>query len=395
MPIRLTYPHAAPAGSRANEVVLAPPVPRVHLALAIVLATLALVVLTPRTMHGQQVVLSPYVAINRSMPDAPPLVGGTAGVNGRIFGARVGGALAMRRLPADTALRELHAWTADADLVLDARAIPELAGMLAALGGFAPIAFSGVGAQGVRDADGVMRTTPVWSWGGGVSRTLIGSLAFETEARYRAPARFDATQSSGSFVRGWEYRAGLSLRFGGERAASGRGSSIPLPRSGGATTVRAAQVLDTADDYLGTRYVYGGESPRGFDCSGFVQYVFAKHDVTLPRTSRQQARAGRSLPTSVGALRAGDLMLFASEGGRIDHVAIYAGRNRILHSTSSGGGVRYDDLGTDRGRWFVSKMVAARRVIDGGNSLVDALQSAELLEETFKSFDAPDRAPRP
>ncbi len=188
MPIRLTYPRVARPGSPAPVAAAAMPqgVSRAHVALFVVVAALALVVLVPRAMHGQQVVLSPYVALNRSMPAAPPLLGSTAGINGRIFGARVGGALALRRQSSDTSVRELHAWTADADLVLDTRAIPELVGVLAALGGFAPIAFSGVGAQGVRDADGVMRTTPVWSWGGGVSRTLIGALSFETEARYRA-----------------------------------------------------------------------------------------------------------------------------------------------------------------------------------------------------------------
>jgi len=94
---------------------------------------------------------------------------------------------------------------------------------------------------------------------------------------------------------------------------------------------------------------------------------------------------------SVKELRPGDLMLFDASGKRpgIDHVAIYAGNGRMIHSSSSGGGVGYDDLDTKRGQWFVDHMVAARRVVQNGQSLVDALQSwAEA------PLDPPDEAPR-
>jgi cell wall-associated NlpC family hydrolase len=126
----------------------------------------------------------------------------------------------------------------------------------------------------------------------------------------------------------------------------------------------AASILATAKRYVGTHYRYGGESPTtGFDCSGFVQYVFARHGVDLPRTSRLQARAGRALPLTVEALQPGDLLLFASSGTRVDHVAIYLGDNRILHSTAGAGGVVYDDLSTPRGRWYLKRHVASRRVL--------------------------------
>jgi cell wall-associated NlpC family hydrolase len=126
----------------------------------------------------------------------------------------------------------------------------------------------------------------------------------------------------------------------------------------------AASILATANRYVGTHYRYGGESPTtGFDCSGFVQYVFAKHGVELPRTSRLQAGAGVALPLAVEALQPGDLLLFASNGRRVNHVAIYVGNNRILHSTAGAGGVVYDDLTTPRGRWYLKRHVASRRVI--------------------------------
>jgi cell wall-associated NlpC family hydrolase len=126
----------------------------------------------------------------------------------------------------------------------------------------------------------------------------------------------------------------------------------------------AARVLATARQYVGTRYRYGGESPRsGFDCSGFVQYVYGRHGIDLPRTSRLQASEGSSLPIALESLRPGDLLLFASTGARINHVAIYLGDNRIVHSSAGAGGVVYDDLSTPRGKWYLKRHVASRRVI--------------------------------
>lgn len=147
--------------------------------------------------------------------------------------------------------------------------------------------------------------------------------------------------------------------------ATPRGSRhTPAARIPRATTASAARVLATADRYLGTRYRYGGETPAaGFDCSGFVQYVFGRHGIDLPRNSRQQATAGRTLAAAVDSLQPGDLMLFSSKGVRIDHVAIYAGNNRILHSTAGAGKVLYDDLNTARGRWYLARHVASRRVL--------------------------------
>jgi cell wall-associated NlpC family hydrolase len=126
----------------------------------------------------------------------------------------------------------------------------------------------------------------------------------------------------------------------------------------------AARVLATANRYLGTRYRYGGGTPgAGFDCSGFVQYVFGRHGIRLPRTSRLQASAGRSAPLDVTSLEPGDLLLFATRGTQINHVAIYVGDNRILHSTAGAGGVVYDDLSTPRGKWYLARHVVSRRVL--------------------------------
>jgi peptidoglycan DL-endopeptidase CwlO len=168
-------------------------------------------------------------------------------------------------------------------------------------------------------------------------------------------------------------------------ARSSRGAE-PAP------TAPASAVISTADGYLGTKYTYGGAAPQsGFDCSGFVQYVFSRNGVSLPRTSRQQSTAGRSVAANLENARAGDLLFFSQKGDAVDHVAIYVGNDRILHSSSSGGGVRYDDLGSPRGRWFRDRLVATRRVLGEESKLVDPVIASQLAPK----LDPPDAAPKP
>ena len=173
-------------------------------------------------------------------------------------------------------------------------------------------------------------------------------------------------------------------------------AGIPYPTS----SRSAAVVVPTAERYLGVRYTWGGESPRtGFDCSGFVQYVFEKHGVRLPRTSRAQAFAGSSVPLDFARLRTGDLIMFASNGQPISHVAIYAGNRRIIHSSKSGSGVRYDDLTTARGAWYRNNAVVARRVgteaqgLGIVRDLVSELRAAGVRVDF--PLDLGDFAPKP
>jgi peptidoglycan DL-endopeptidase CwlO len=151
---------------------------------------------------------------------------------------------------------------------------------------------------------------------------------------------------------------------------------VSLPTGGGSSTrtrrripespapsVTASRVLRTGESYIGVKYVWGGNSPsQGFDCSGFTKFIFAKYGITLPRTAREQAHSGRPVAADFGSLIPGDIMLFAEPGQAISHVAIYAGNGRILHASSSVGGVGYTDLNSG-GEWFVAYFVAARRLL--------------------------------
>lgn len=159
-------------------------------------------------------------------------------------------------------------------------------------------------------------------------------------------------------------------------------------------------MLPTAERYLGVKYKWGGTSPRtGFDCSGYVQYVFAKHGVRLPRTSRAQAVAGDRVRLDFSSLRTGDLIMFADNGRPISHVAIYAGNRRIIHSSKSGAGVRYDNLMSNRGAWYRDNAVVARRVGTAGQGLGIVRDLVAELRASGVRIDFPldigDFAPKP
>lgn len=128
----------------------------------------------------------------------------------------------------------------------------------------------------------------------------------------------------------------------------------------------AAQVALAA---LGTPYQWGSVGGRqgalGFDCSGLIWHAFARQGVTLPRVSREQARAGFAVPRSLNALEPGDLLAFARvPGGPVEHVGLYVGAGRFVHSSGWDGGVVVSRLAPrdPRGRWWWRRWVGARRV---------------------------------
>lgn len=97
----------------------------------------------------------------------------------------------------------------------------------------------------------------------------------------------------------------------------------------------ASAIIATAKKYIGVPYVWGGSTPNGFDCSGFVQYVFARHGIQLPRTSKEQYSVGTKVSKS--NLKAGDLVFFNTEGSGVSHLGIYIGSNQFIHASTSKG----------------------------------------------------------
>ena len=104
------------------------------------------------------------------------------------------------------------------------------------------------------------------------------------------------------------------------------------------------EIVGTAKRFIGTPYRWGGSSPdEGFDCSGLTMVVYQLNGLKLPRSSRHQYRAG--IPIGRNELRQGDLVFFATSGGRrISHVGIYAGKGRFIHAPGRGKRIRTDLL---------------------------------------------------
>lgn len=125
----------------------------------------------------------------------------------------------------------------------------------------------------------------------------------------------------------------------------------------------AEEVLFTALGLVGTPYRYGGNTPDGgFDCSGLINYVYrGAAGVSLPRTTREM-NAMRGTRVERNALKAGDLLFFATSGGRrVSHAAIYVGEGRFVHAPSTGGTVRLDSLSNT---YWQKTYLSAKRVLD-------------------------------
>lgn len=129
----------------------------------------------------------------------------------------------------------------------------------------------------------------------------------------------------------------------------------------------ASEVIRIAEGEIGTRYQLGGTGGAGdgFDCSGLIQYAFARYGIELPRRSVDQARRGREIGTRISELRAGDILTFStSGGGRVTHVGLFMGDGRFIHSASKG--VQISRLSRDdpQGRYWVRRWVGSRRILE-------------------------------
>ena len=143
-------------------------------------------------------------------------------------------------------------------------------------------------------------------------------------------------------------------------AASTVSSSAVSYASTSSASGTRQQIVDYAATLLGCKYVYGGNSPSGFDCSGYVKYVFAHFGVNLSRTSASQY--SNSVRISKSDLNIGDLVFFSQTRGssKVGHVGIYVGGGQFIHAASPGKGVRYDSLSDS---YYSSHYIGSGRVL--------------------------------
>ncbi len=158
--------------------------------------------------------------------------------------------------------------------------------------------------------------------------------------------------------------------------ASRGGVPQPFPRPGGAArippsapaAVGTSGTTLTADGYavagtaLGLRgapYRNGGADPRGFDCSGFIEYVYAQHGVRVPRTVLELFETGEPVPAD--ALESGDLLFFSTTAPGATHVGLSIGGDEFVHAPSTSGVVRVERL---RAGYWGARFIGARRILN-------------------------------
>jgi cell wall-associated NlpC family hydrolase len=131
----------------------------------------------------------------------------------------------------------------------------------------------------------------------------------------------------------------------GVAASTPEGSTVAPPNTHGG-------VVGIAMRYLGVPYVWGGSTPRGFDCSGFVAYVFAQMGISVPHSS--YAQYGMGIPVSSSQLQPGDLVFFAGAS----HVGIYIGGGQFIHAPHTGDVVKISSMSG----WYSSTFAGGRRI---------------------------------
>jgi len=149
----------------------------------------------------------------------------------------------------------------------------------------------------------------------------------------------------------------------GACVSAGTPSPSPFPNAprayvSTADAENAAALIATALQFRGVPYRLGGDEPvRGFDCSGFVHYVFDQHHVALPRTVAEQYEVGAKV--SLSKLEPGDLVFFATTASNATHVGLAIGPDEFIHAPGTGGVIRIDRVDAP---YWKARALGARRV---------------------------------
>ncbi len=137
----------------------------------------------------------------------------------------------------------------------------------------------------------------------------------------------------------------------------GAAAATPAAERGGRGSFDGYALAGMALSLRGAPYRNGGADPKGFDCSGFTQYVFGQYGVSLPRAVREQYRLGK--PVKTDSLSPGDLVFFTTTDPGASHVAIAIGGDEFVHAPSSSGVVRVEHLSAN---YWSQRFLGARRV---------------------------------
>jgi len=194
-----------------------------------------------------------------------------------------------------------------------------------------------------------------------------------TSVIFRAIVLFLAMASGACATRGGVPRPfpGAPLPPGTSDAPPDRVEAPADPSAGVPAEADPPSLINTALEFLGVPYRNGGSDPSGFDCSGFVQWVFGRHGLALPREVRDQYQAGRSV--DLDEVREGDLLFFETIARGASHVGIALGNGRFVHAPSSKGVVRVEPYTAS---YWARRFVGARRVggkveeVEEGNDAV-------------------------
>ncbi len=172
------------------------------------------------------------------------------------------------------------------------------------------------------------------------------------------PAKTNSTSTSVKKVQPQQpSRSTSTSSVAPSKSTSTSASNNKITSSKSSSQTKASAIIATSKQYIGVNYVYGGTTPTGFDCSGFVQYVFAKNGISLPRVSRDRFKVGT--PVSFRNLQSGDLVFFSlAKNGVVDHMGIYVGNGQFINASSSKGVTIYTF-----GPYWKSAYVGAKRVL--------------------------------
>lgn len=158
---------------------------------------------------------------------------------------------------------------------------------------------------------------------------VFGPMTLRAVQAYQLSNRISSPRGNFYGVAGPATLRSLGLSSSGAGGSAGNSSSSV---SAASTSGSASGIVSTGRSLIGTSYQWGGTTPRGFDCSGFVQYTFAQNGKSLPRTVAQMWRAG----SRVSSPSVGDLVFFETRSGP-SHAGIFIGNNQFIHSGASTG----------------------------------------------------------